>query len=471
MVRFINRIREKFNLSIYGSKDSVLRGLKIATLLASAIGVLNLVYYYGFPQSPESKEISLYIIKGVFVIFIISYLTRFLYSFHPLTFLLKTWFEGLLMLLLIYDGISLYLFNVPLLENLFNRFGVETFTHFYVLFIQMYMMVIIGLEAAKASRYLTQIDLRPSTTFMLSFLILILTGAGMIMLPEMTTIDGSMPFIDALFTSASASCVTGLMVVDASTYFTFKGHVVILILIQLGGLGIISFAAFFASFLSGGNVGVKHASIIMDYLSPESQYNTKAILRQIILTTLSIEIIGAIVMFSLWNPAIEFNGTGDKIFQSIFHSIAAFCNAGISTFHGGLYNEQLRTSYILHIAFMLLMVLGGIGFPVIHDLFGIKHLRTRLKYPWKQWDVGTKISIYTTGGLVFVCSIVYFFLEQDNTLSGMDTGESIITSVFQTVTRTGGYNTVDISQIGIPSLIMDVFNVYRWLISINSWRS
>lgn len=461
MFRLINLIRERVNLKIYRSKEAVLKLARVISMLASFAGILTLIFFYGFPQDELTKNISLFIIKGVFFIFILSYLTRIFYSFHPFQFIISTWFEGLLVVLLIYDGISLYLFGVPLLQNVFKRLGMDTFTNLYVIFIQLYMLVMIILDLAKASRFIAQVNLKPSATFILSFLILIFFGAGLLMLPEMTTAYGSMPFIDAVFTSTSAVCVTGLLTVDVSTAFTFKGQMVILFLIQLGGLGIISFASFFASFISGGGMGIKQASIIGDFLSIESQFNTKSILRQIVITTITIEIIGTMAMYFLWNPSIEFNSIGDKIFYSIFHSVSAFCNAGISTLKDGLYHPDVRISYMLHLAFIIVMVLGGIGFPVIADLFSVNKLRERLRYPWLQWEVGTKIAIYTSLCLILFPSIFYFYLEYNNTLKGMDTGEKIITTIFQISTpRTCGFNTVDTGKICTPILIVIMFLMF-----------
>lgn len=454
MNRILLHFRERVNLSIYRSKDAVLRILRTVSFFASLLAIGTLVYYYGFSQNKETEELQLIIIKGVFIFYVINYFTRFFFSFEPLNFLLSTWFEGLLMLLLVYDGISLYFFNVPILEIIFQRLGFETFTNFYILFIQLYMLLVVGIDLTKTSTFISKVNLKPATTFIFSFILLILFGVSLLMMPEMTTIEGSMSFIDALFTSTSAVCVTGLTVVDTATYFTFKGQLLILILIQLGGIGIISFAAFFATFLKEG-IGLKQQTIIQDLLSEKSLLNTKSLLRQIIYYTFLIETIGAVVIYSLWSPKIEFNSLGEKIFVSIFHSIAAFCNAGFSTFTDNLMDENVKNSYVIHLSIAVLIILGGLGFSAINDLFGIKHLRERLQQPWKQWQLSTKIAVYTSAGLVLFGGLLFFVLEQENTLSGMKPVEAVITSLFQSVTtRTAGFNTLDIGLLGTPILII-----------------
>jgi trk system potassium uptake protein len=456
----LQSFREKVNLFLYSSKDRNLRILRYASFFVSLFAISILVIFYGFKLESATKELCVSIIKATFVFYVIAYLIKFLYTFEPRKFLKETRLEGLLMLLLVIDGISHFLFNIPLVQNFFYQLGFHNFTDIYILFIQLYLLVIVSIDLSSLTAKLDRLNLAPSTLFILSFIILISIGSVLLMLPEMNTTGISMPLLDAIFTSISASCVTGLIVVDTATFFTIKGHFIILVLMQLGGLSIISFATFIIS-ISGTGVGIKQQLMMKDFLSTDSLFSTKGLLRQIILLTLTIESAGAISIFFLWDPSLHFETLGDKIFCSVFHAVSAFNNAGFSLFSNGLYENGVKHSYILHIVIAALIFFGGIGFSSIRDLFGIDSLRQRLKYPWKQIKLTTQISLYVSIGLILAGTIAFFVLEQQNTLRNTRFVEAIITSVFQSITaRTAGFNTVDFSMIGQPMLIFFIFLMF-----------
>jgi potassium uptake TrkH family protein len=280
------------------------------------------------------------------------------------------------------------------------------------------------------------------------------------MLPAMTNTPTGMPLLDALFTATSAACVTGLIVVDTATYFTHKGQLIILTLIQIGGIGMLSFTTFFATLLRQG-VGLKHQSAIQDFLSSESLLSSRGLLQQVVLLTLLIEGIGFTAIFLTWGPDVEFKNLGEKIFFSIFHSISAFCNAGFSLYTNGLYESPVRQSYILHIVIAGIIIFGGLGFSPIMDIFSPRSLRERLSMPWKDWKLNTKLSIYTAFVLIIFGMVVYYLLERNNTLAGLNVLEAMITSFFQSVTtRTAGFNTVDFTKLQNPTLIIMIFLMF-----------
>ena len=144
------------------------------------------------------------------------------------------------MLFLIIEGISYNFYDSLIFSEIFIRMGIQNISHYYALFIQIYFLFVVVTKVVATSQILPKIKWHPSNIFMASFILIILFGTGLLMLPEMTTIAGSMPFIDALFTSTSATCVTGLIVTDTPTYFTFKGQFIIMVLIKVGGLNIIA---------------------------------------------------------------------------------------------------------------------------------------------------------------------------------------------------------------------------------------
>ena len=240
----VQKLREVINLKIYGSKTLALTASRGMIVLVSLVALATLTLYHGFPQSEENSKLLILVVQGSFAFYIFNYLLKLFYSFEPLKLIRETWFEGILMLFLIIEGITYNVFDELLFTGLFMKIGINNITHYYALFIQLYFLSVVLVKVVTTSRILPNFKVHPSNIFISSFLLLIITGAGLLMLPEMTTIRGSMPFIDALFTSTSATCVTGLIVADTATYFTFKGQLIIMILIKLGGLNIIALDLF-----------------------------------------------------------------------------------------------------------------------------------------------------------------------------------------------------------------------------------
>jgi potassium uptake TrkH family protein len=347
-----------------------------------------------------------------------------------------------------------------MVTEIITSMGITNYQPIYNLILQVYILIFVWLDVVAYNEFMLNIKVKPAVLFILSFAGIILIGTLTLMLPEMTHQEGSMPLLEALFTSVSATCVTGLVVVDTAHYFTFKGQFVIMILIQIGGIGIVSFASFFALFLKSG-AGIKHQTVLQDFLREESLFNTRQLLRQIVVYTVIIEAIGAWMIFMLWDPAIRFQSLGEKIFYSVFHSISAFNNAGFSLYSNGLMEGVLRTSYILHLMFALLIILGGIGFPALRDLTEPARLRERMQKPWKDWKTSTIVAVNATAILLVFGTVTFYLLERNNTLAALNPVQAAITSFFQSVTaRTAGFNTVDIASLKVSTLILLIFLMY-----------
>lgn len=453
--------QEKLLLFVYQNKEAVLRGLSWLRTIASLLALAVFLYYYGFPHPPERLVLLVGVTKSIFGFFVLSYIIRVIFAIHSWQYIRNSLFEAALIVLLLIDIVSVFLFGFNALENLFLNLSIENFTPFYILFIQSYLLLLVGLEVTKVSTSITSIKLKPATTFIYSFLLLLLVGTGLLMLPEMTT-KGSIPFIDALFTAVSAACVTGLAVVDTQTYFTFKGHLVIMLLFQLGGIGILTFATFFALFLKKG-VGISHQAMIRDFMSEDSLFNAKGMLQQIVIFTLLIECIGAFLIYLSWDVNTPFyDDAGEMIFQSVFHSISAFCNAGFSLMSGGLNEDYLQNAYILHIVVGMLIIFGSLGFPALRDIFGINNIRARLATPWKKWKLSTRIAVWATFALVLFGMGAFYLLESNTEILAGKTGfQQLVISFFQSVTtRTAGFNTVDIGALTTPTAILFIFLMF-----------
>jgi potassium uptake TrkH family protein len=456
----LNEFRELVNLKLYKSKTRVLRFFRVMSVIVSILAVASLVYYHGFHTSLSEQRFITSVFKWAFGFYILKYSIRIIYSFEPLKDIKETIFEGSLMLIIVLNFLLAQLFGWSLIHSVGDLMGLANLEAFFLMVIQAYFVLILANEIGRGTNLIGGIDISPPTMLISSFFVLISLGCGVLLLPEMTVTGESMPFLDALFTSISASCVTGLIVVDTANFFSYKGQFVIMMLIQLGGLNIISFATIFALFVRNG-IGIKHQSIIQESLNVDSLSDSRDLFRQIFVFSILIELIGATLIFFSWDSDIGFVSTSEKVFFSVFHSISAFNNAGFSTFSNGLYENLIATNYTVHIVIAGLVVLGGLGFAVLRDLFSLKKYKERKDKPWTTYKIDTKISLYAAGILILAGFTIFMLFESGNTLSGKSLGERIITSIFQSITtRTAGFNTVDIGSVTTPALIFIIFLMF-----------
>jgi Trk-type K+ transport system membrane component len=309
-------------------------------------------------------------------------------------------------------------------------------------------------------RHIYDIYFNPAIVFVGSFIILAISGAFLLMMPSATT--NGISFTNAIFTSTSAVCVTGLAVVDTAKDFTLIGQSIILVLIQLGGIGILTFTSFFAFFFRGGS-SFKEGLNTKDFIATEGLKDVFRAALNVVVFTISVEIIGALFIYSsiAGNNAID-----NKFFFSIFHSISAFCNAGFSIFSNGLFDESIRFHYYFQWIIMILVVFGGLGHNIVFNFY--QYIKTYVlelfntKIIHKEVRIitlNTRIVIYTTLILLITGWIFLFISEYNNTLLIHDTLFGKITNAaFNSVTpRTAGFNTIDFTQMTVPSLLFMIF--------------
>lgn len=456
----VDKFREKVNLRIYSSKEIVLSVFRYLSIIVSLIAFGIVLIHFGYRQSIWEELFLVGIIKACLGFFVFNYLVRILYTFEPRKFFYETRYELIFLSILIIDGLIFFITGFALAKSLLIYLGVPNPAGTYVILMQIFLLFIALFEVAKASTLIDKLSVSPAALFIYSFLILIGIGTLLLLMPEMTRDGKGAPFIVALFTSTSACCVTGLIIVDTATYFTVKGQTVIMLLIQLGGLNIISFAAFFATFSTTG-VGIKQQTMMKDMMNAATLFEAHGIMRQIFLFAFGIELIGAMAIYSLWEDDLVFSSIGQKIFYSVFHSISAFNNAGFALFPQGMYTPVVREMYILHLALSVLIFAGGLGFFVMKDMFSVRLMRERLRNRWKKLTINTQIALYTAIALVIFGTIMFYFLEKDNTLQGKPLVAGIITSVFQSVsTRTAGFNSVDTAMLSVPTFVLFMFLMF-----------
>lgn len=282
----------------------------------------------------------------------------------------------------------------------------------------------------------TFVRLTPSRQFLLSFLLLItVCTLGLLLLPGLYTGE-RLGFVDALFTATSAVCVTGLIVVDTATFFTIWGQLWLLIFIQFGGLGLLTFATIILSSL-GRRVSLRTHSVFSHSLPIGPRIDVPKLVRDIVLFTFSLEAIGALILYWLWAPSPP---SGNLPWHAVFQSISAFCNAGFSTFSDSLAGFQQAPATLLLV--MGLIVTGGIGFLTVEELF--MWWRRRSRGTRTRLSIHTRIVLVSTAILVVGGSLVMIALELNGVLRGLSWVDRIVNGLFMSITpRTAGFNTID----------------------------
>ncbi|GAB4339669.1 MAG: potassium transporter TrkG [Calditrichia bacterium] len=321
-------------------------------------------------------------------------------------------------------------------------------TKLYLIGFQVYIILNLLLKASSLNQKVASYQFHPGQILMASFGFIILVGTGLLMLPRAVAAGESLSLIDALFTATSATCVTGLIVVDTGTHFSTLGQGIILALIQIGGLGLMTYASFFA-LVFRRQISLKEKSMLRDMLNYDSLGIISRLLTYTILLTLTIESIGAVLLyFSRHLSNLPF---GERLFSAIFHSISAFCNAGFSLYSDSFMSAQ--QDWLLLLTVCILIILGGLGFPVLVNIFRLNVLAGQTGL--KRWSLQTKLVLISSGILLALGTVAFLFFENGNTLSGMNTLEKLMHAFFQSVTtRTAGFNTVDIGMISVPTLLL-----------------
>lgn len=287
----------------------------------------------------------------------------------------------------------------------------------------------------------------------LGFFFMILAGSLILTLPIASRSGEWTPFLDSMFTATSATCVTGLVVYDTFTHWNVFGQLVILLLIQIGGLGFITVGVGF-SMAFRRRIGLWQRDLLKESINAMEIGGIVKLSRKIFIGTALCEGAGAILLATRFIP--EF-GFVKGIYYSIFHAISAFCNAGFDLM-GAQQQYASFTSYaadpVINIVLMLLIVVGGLGFVVWSDVVS-------KRFHWKNYCLHTKMVISVTLILIFGGALLLFLFEQGGTIKGMSTGEQILTSLFGSVTaRTAGFNTVDTGALQPESKLLTIILMF-----------
>lgn len=406
---------------------------------------LCLIGLLGFNIPANIKEIIFYFVVLVSLVFISRELFRFVMIRDKKQYFHADWFDDLIVFLMMTGGA--YGFISKSGEQLHD-------------FLTWYwgVLVILGLFSALVDRIETKvtsskIKLRPAQVFIFSFALPIVVGACLLKMPNSAQFN--MSWVDAIFMATSAVAVTGLGVFDLHQ-LTLLGQVILLILVQLGGLGIMTLTMAFTSLIAGG-LGVKDRLMLGEMLSEDKLSEVKSLLFKICLFTFVIEAIG---IAALYASVRSLNEPMDllTLWNSIFHGISAFCNAGFSLASENLMAPQYSANIAFMVIVMVLVVLGGLGFPTLSNLQRIFFSAFNRSPRYKILTTSSRMVLTATTALLVGGALLIWGMESRSKFSGMSSFESAFNSIFLSVTaRTAGFNMVPTEEISIVTLFILIF--------------
>jgi trk system potassium uptake protein TrkH len=412
---------------------------------------MTFVMLFGFDTPPLPQILLRYIDGGMFLFFFAEKIMRYFNAVSKREYFRMYWFEIPLLAILLFVIISAGRWYTGYSPREYALDMVSVYLAFQV--VDKLCRGIVNMAAGH----------NPARSLMMIFIVLILSGAGLLMLPKSRNLD-SIKFTDAVFTATSATCVTGLVVKNTGSDFSLFGQMVILFLIQLGGLGIVIFGAVLGMMLRQ-SFTVRESAAMQDLLSSDTLNRIARMIGFIFISTLVIETVGAVLLYPMWDnvPGVATH-ISSRWFNSIFHSISAFCNAGFSLFDRNLadYNRSLGVYAVI----APLIILGGLGFSVLYNLAGFSICRvaswfrkdacvTDLLHTAapKRLTLQTKIVLTVSAVLIIAGTLLLRLFESYSNNPAADT--RWCSAFFQSVTaRTAGFNTVDIASLSQGSKLI-----------------
>lgn len=420
--------------------------------------IASIVYRYGFTVTEEVHSVLHSVSNAVWIVFLINTTLNHLFSNDgSAKFTVWTW----LLDVCLYLTLLPVVFHLPEPGNAAYWIWIFFNSTYYkaAVLLLMSLTLLSGFFVRLLGR-----KTNPSLILASSFLIIILVGAGLLMLPRATY--NGISWIDALFISTSATCVTGLVSVDVPSTFTLEGQIIIMLLIQIGGLGVMTITSFFAMFFMG-NTSLYNQLAVGDMISTNSLNSLLSTLLYILGFTLAIEGIG---MTLIW---FDIHGTlgmtlYEELYFSAFHSVSAFCNAGFSTLPGGMGNDMVMHNHnFLYIVLSMLIVFGGIGFPILVNMKDTLFYYLRHFYSWifrrrrrfikkiHLYNLNTKIVLFMTAVLLLAGTLIILLFEWNNAFSGMDTADKLVHAFFNSVCpRTAGFASVGLTTLSTQTLLL-----------------
>ncbi|KAA0993482.1 TrkH family potassium uptake protein [Dyadobacter aurulentus] len=427
--------------------DYILLGV---SLLCSIV----IVFHLGYNSDPEVEKLTNRILEWCFLFFAVALALKTFTVFYSKSSVISRTGEAVLLLY----------FIAVIVADSYHFAGKDGTELVKPEWMYLGIFAIFIIEVSKQTLFFDQFYFNPTLLFVLSFLLLILIGTALLLLPK-STYDGQLSFIDALFLATSAVCITGLSVVDIASEFTGFGQTVLLVLVQIGGLGIMTFTGFFGYFFSGG-FSYKNQLMFTELIGENKVSSVISTLYKIILVTFTFEIAGGILIY-LSLDAGDFANPGERLYFTVFHAVMAFCNAGFSTLSDGLNHTGLRFNYSLQLSVILLYVMGGLGFGIIFNtyewirrwIFNAYHkVRFGRHYVHRARVIAfnSKIIAYTSFYLIIFGFLIVLLLERNHTLLEHESyfGKMVTALFIGTSPRSAGFNTVVMSELAFPTVML-----------------
>ncbi len=420
------------------------------TFWLSVLGIVAVIFDFGFPHDIMLTRI----LKGFYTFIICTGLFALFMRYRYGTKKSPFWVKLFDILTLVF---ALYIFIYPFIKDSLHLLSSKSFMDNWVRFAIVFVFI---REFSDLRITYKRKVFNPAQLFVLSFFAIIVLGSFLLMLPNATTRPIS--FVDALFTSTSAVCVTGLSVIDVSKDMTFLGQFFLIMLIQIGGLGILTFASYFVYFFKGGS-SYENQLVLSDMTNSNKLGNVFDILKTIIVITFIVEASSAVMIY-LSVENYQFATFIDHVFFAVFHAVSAFCNAGFSTLNGNLFDSLVRFNYAFQFLMWFTLFLGGLGFPIIRNIVNLAGYKIQQMLPFKReiipyrpWvlKITSKITLITTALLTLVAFIFYYIVEYNHSLAEHNgIGKMVIALISAGTPRTAGFNSIDMSLLTLPTIML-----------------
>ncbi len=427
----------------------LLKVLDVGIFTVGLVAIAALIVEFGFYLPAEWLP---WLQEGVRVLvlcFVVQEILRWLFVTDFRGYLRQRWFENLIAI----GALFSLLFPSIVQRGIHRILPGLSFVQITLLYLGVSQLLVVISMVVKLVRYneaLARLKLSPSALFLLSFLFLIALGTLLLLLPRATT--APLGFIDALFTATSAVCVTGLIVVDTATAFTAQGKLILLLLIQIGGLGIMTLTTFLALFFSGG-ISIRERLMLSTILSEENLGEVASLLVRIAMYTFVIEAIGAVLLYLSYGEIGQWDVR--KLSFAVFHAVSAFCNAGFSLYSANLADPEVQYNVQWTAVVAMLVILGGLGVSVLSNLAELRPWKALVYRVQHRLTLHTKLVLSTTAVLLVVGTVGIALFEWNHLYKDMPVWERLYRAFFFSVTaRTAGFNIDPVETLSLPSVFL-----------------
>ena len=332
------------------------------------------------------------------------------------------------------------------------------------------ILAVFFIEVSKNTFKVLVAKIKPQALFALSFFVFIFIGAGLLKLPNASV--EKLPFVDCLFMATSATSITGLQCVDSAVEFTLLGQLIILTLLQIGGLGVMTFTCFIAYFFKDTS-SFKADAMLGNMVGTQGMGSALKMILTIVVYTFTIEIFGAIAIYFAIDDDNVFVSFSEELKFSVYNSISAFCNAGFTTIPGSMTDDRIFTNYYLKTIIAILALLGGVGFPVLinlqnfvyHKLVNLKRMivdRKRYVYEPRLINVNTKLAAIVSTIMFSFGTLTFLLFEWNNTLTSHNGFwfKFVDSFYYAVMPRSAGFNDVDLNMMRIPTIMLLIFQMW-----------